>query len=136
MKTIAETNTIEVPGYKVIAQADLLRLINQELAKIGEEAPDDNGLPSWSRSFALTIQFESPIRAAQCFVSVQMPSADVTCADYKDYRLYSAEVGISWSSTDRSVAQAAVAMENYRRALGIATFIEALTQGKYIAVVK
>ena len=36
----------------------------------------------------------------------------------------------------RSVAQAAAALDNYRCALGIATFIEALTQGMYIAVAK
>ena len=137
MKTITETTATEVPDYKVIPQYDLLNAINAELAKIGEQSPDDGGLPSFSRRFGLTIHFGSPIRSVECSVSVQMPTADVTCADYDaGSRLHSVEVGISWSSTGRSVAKAAVALENYRRALGIATFIEALTQGKYIAVAK
>ena len=129
---VMQTTTTEVPGYKVIAQDDLLRAIDAELTKIGEE-PCELWL---SVGPSISISFESPIIAARCFVSIGVSSADVTCADYKGYRLYSAEVVISWSSADRSVAQAAVTMENYRRALGIATFIEALTQGKYIAVAK
>jgi hypothetical protein len=132
MKTTEQTTATEVPGYKVIAQDDLLSAINAELAKIGEKPCELWGLVGPS----LSIDFESPIRYAQCSVSIGMPRADMTCADYADYRLHSVEVEISWSSTGRTVAQAAVALENYRRALGIAAFIEALTAGRYIAVAK
>ena len=132
MKTIEQTTTTEVPGYEVIAQADLLRAIDAELARIGEKPVDFWG--SIIRS--VSINFESPIWAAQCSVNVGFKRVDVTCEDYSACRLYAVEVDIIWSSTGRSVAQAAVALDNYRRALGIATFIEALTQGKYIAVVK
>ena len=128
MKTITETTTTEVPGYEVIAQADLRRAIDAELAKIGEGPCE-----SWGSGYL--ISFES-LMTAQCSISVRMHLADVICSDYAGFRLHSVEVEISWSCARRSVAQAAVALDDYPRTLGIATFIEALTQGKYIAVAK